>query len=168
MEAVTIIDVLRRAGVEVVAASLVSGPVKGARGTVLIADTTLDEALKSDYDLIALPGGQPGTTNLKSDARILEMLRQADSKGKLLGAVCAAPTVLAEAGLLKGKKATAFPGAFKEIPSDIQLVSETVVEDGRIVTSKSAGTAMDFALALVERLCGKAKRDEVEKNLHRT
>jgi 4-methyl-5(b-hydroxyethyl)-thiazole monophosphate biosynthesis len=168
MEAVTIIDVLRRAGLEVVTASLDRGVVKGARGVSLLADTTFDDAAKGTYDLIALPGGQPGTDRLKADQRLLSMLRKQEAEGRLSAAVCAAPIVLAEAGLLKGKKAVAFPGSLSAMKlPDLTLIEEKVVEDGNVITSKSAGTAMDFALALVERLCGKEKRQDVETRLHR-
>lgn len=167
LEAVTIINVLRRAGAEVVAASLSEGPVVCARGTRLLADATLEEALKSDYDLIALPGGKPGTSNLKADSRLLEALRRQRAQGRLSAALCAAPSVLAEAGLLKGKRATSYPGALDPYKAGLTLVEEPVVEDGDVVTSRSAGTAMDFALKLVEKLFGTDKRKEVEAALMR-
>ena len=168
MEAVTITDVLRRAGVEVVTASLDRNIVKCARGTVIVADTTLDDAAKGTYDLIALPGGQPGANNLKLDQRILSLLRKQEAAGRIVAAVCAAPSVLAAAGLLKGKKAVAFPGsmAAKDLEG-VEMLEALVVEDGNVITSKSAGTAMDFALALVQRLCGSEKRADVEAKLHR-
>jgi len=166
IEAVTIIDILRRAGITVVSAGLDAQAVRASRGTVLIPDSTLDEALKHAYDMVVLPGGQPGTNNLKADARILALLRQMAQQDKYICAICAAPMVLATAGLLDGKHATSFPGALSAF-GKVHLQNTAVVEDKKIITSRGPGTAMDFSLTLVERLAGKAKRDEVEAGLVR-
>ncbi len=166
LEAVTIIDILRRGGITVVSAGLDAQPVRGSRGTVLLPDTTLDEALKQTFDMVALPGGQPGTNNLKADARIIALTQQMAQKDKYVAAVCAAPSVLATAGLLDGKRATSFPGALDGFPK-VNREHASVVEEGKIITSRGPGTAMDFALALVEKLAGRAKRDEVEAALQR-
>ena len=133
---------------------------------MLIPDTTLDEALKQSYDMVTLPGGQPGTNNLKADARILALLDNMAKQNKFITAICAAPSVLAAAGLLDGKQATSFPGALDTYPEVLQQARATV-EDGLFITSRGPGTAMDFALTLVERLAGKAKRQEVEAGLVR-
>ena len=166
LEAVTIIDILRRAGITVVSAGLDAGTVKASRGTVLVPDTTLDEALKRGYDMVVLPGGQPGTNNLKADARIIALTWQMAQQGKYVAAVCAAPSVLATAGVLDGRRATSFPGALDAFPK-VDRHDAAVVEDGKVITSRGPGTAMDFALTLVERLAGRAKRDEVEAALQR-
>ena len=166
IEAVTIIDILRRAGIEVVSAGLDAHPVRASRGVMLLPDTTLDAALGHDYDMIVLPGGQPGTNNLKADARILELVKRMMQQGKYVAAICAAPAVLATAGLLDGKRATSFPGALNAFPQ-VQQQHAAVVEDGRLITSRGPGTAMDFALVLVEQLAGRAKRMEVEAGLQR-
>ena len=166
LEAVSIIDILRRAGVEVVSAGLDAQPVRASRGTVLIPDTTLDKALKHTYDMVVLPGGQPGTNNLKADARIIKLVQDMAHQGKYVAAICAAPSVLAVAGLLDGKCATSFPGALDAFPK-VQQQHAAVVEDGKLITSRGPGTAMDFALTLVERLLGQAKRQEVEAGLQR-
>ena len=166
IEAITVIDILRRAGITVVSAGLDKHPVRASRGTVLIPDTTLDEALKQAYDMIVLPGGQPGTNNLKTDTRILELLVSMSQQGKYIAAICAAPSVLALAGLLDNRRATCFPGALSSFHK-VQLQTTPIVEDDKIITSRGPGTAMDFALTLVERLSGKAKRDEVEAGLVR-
>lgn len=166
IEAVTIIDILRRAGITVVSAGLDAMPVRASRGTVLIPDTTLDDALKQDFDMLVLPGGQPGTNNLKADTRILAMLNRMTKADKYITAICAAPSVLAAAGLLDSKQATSFPGALDDYPRVLQQVN-AVVEDGKFITSRGPGTAMEFALVLVERLVGKAKRNEVEAGLVR-
>lgn len=166
IEAVSIIDILRRAGISVVSAGLDGQPVRASRGTVLVPDTTLDEALGQSFDMVALPGGQPGTNNLKADARIIALVRHMAQQDKYVAAVCAAPSVLAAAGLLDSKRATSFPGALDGFPK-VQQQRAAVVEDGKLITSRGPGTAMDFALTLVERLAGRAKRDEVEAALQR-
>ena len=168
LEAVTIIDVLRRAGIQVVSAGLDERPVTGSRGTVLIPDTTLEHALREEYDMVALPGGQPGTDNLDKDSRLKPFLAKMAAAQKFTAAICAAPKVLANAGLLKGKRATAFPGTLEKLQlHDVTLDAAPVVRDGLVITSRGPGTAMDFALTLVERLAGKAKRKEVEAGLVR-
>ncbi|MBZ0092502.1 MAG: DJ-1/PfpI family protein [Sulfuricellaceae bacterium] len=166
LEAVTIIDLLRRAGIEVVAAGLDGQAVKASRGVVLVPDCSFDEALRQDYDMVVLPGGMPGMTHLKSDPRILMLLRAMAGEGKYTAAICAAPAVLAEAGLLEGKSATCFPG-FLDGRAGVKLDGADVVIDGKVMTSRGPGTAMDFALQLIETLAGKAKRDEVEAGLQR-
>jgi len=168
LEAITIVDLLRRAGIEVVTAGLDAQPVRAARGTVLIPDTTLDAATESDYDMIVLPGGLPGADHLRDDQRIIELVRDMHANGRYTAAICAAPRVLARAGLLDNRRVTSFPGGINvdEIPG-IEYVEDAVVTDGTIVTSRGPGTAMDFALQLIELLAGKAKRDEVEGPLQR-
>ena len=168
LEAVTIVDLLRRAQIEVVTAGLAPGPVTASRGTVLLPDVTLDAALSQDYDMIVLPGGQPGATNLEHDTRILALLRKMSAAGKFTAAICAAPRVLAVAGLLDGKRATGFPGALdtQQFPS-IRLETQAVVRDGQVLTSRGPGTAMDFALALIEVLADRATRNHVESGLMR-
>lgn len=166
IEAATIIDILRRAGIEVVSAGLDAHPVRASRGMLLLPDTTLDAVLGHDYDMVVLPGGQPGTDNLRADARILDLLKRMAQRGKHVAAICAAPSVLAAAGLLDGRKATCYPTCLDGFPR-VNLQTAAVVEDGKLITSRSPGTAMDFALALVERLTGRAKRMEVEAGLVR-
>jgi 4-methyl-5(b-hydroxyethyl)-thiazole monophosphate biosynthesis len=168
LEAVTLIDLLRRAQIEVVAAGLAPGPVTASRGTVLLPDLTLDAALGQDYDMIVLPGGQPGAANLERDARILALLRKMSAAGKFIAAICAAPRVLAVAGLLDGKHATGYPGTLdaQQFPA-IHLETRAVVCDGLIFTSRGPGTAMDFALALIEVLADRATRNRVESGLVR-
>ena len=118
--------------------------------------------------MIVLPGGQPGTNNLDGDARIKKLLKETAHKGKHVAAICAAPKVLANAGLLGGKKATAFPGTLEALTlAQTQLVDAPVVTDGLITTSRGPGTAMDFALSLLEILAGKETRDKVAAGLHR-
>lgn len=166
METVTVVNILRRGGLRVTLAGLTEGPLRGSRSISIVPDTTLDEALRDDYDMVVLPGGQPGTQRLRADARVFRLLQQMTHQGKHVAAICAAPSVLASAGLLAGKRATCFPGSLDDFPN-VQLQAEAVVEDGKIITSRGPGTAMDFALTLLERLAGTGKRLEVEAGLVR-
>jgi 4-methyl-5(b-hydroxyethyl)-thiazole monophosphate biosynthesis len=168
LEAITIVDLLRRAQIEVVTAGLRPGTVRGSRGTVVVPDTDLDQALQEEFDMLVLPGGQPGATNLEKDERIRLRLQDMAAKNKLTAAICAAPAVLAAAGLLDGRQATSFPGAIDpEKYPGVRLGKEPVVRDGNIVTSRGPGTAMDFALSLIEILSGAEIRDKVEGGLQR-
>ncbi|MGH8593321.1 MAG: DJ-1 family glyoxalase III [Gammaproteobacteria bacterium] len=168
LEAVTIIDLLRRAGVEVTTASLDGGTVQASRGVRFVPDTSLEQALEGEFDMVVLPGGQSGAENLNTDPRIHKLLVRMAEKGRYTAAICAAPTVLANAGLLAGKNATAYPGSLEALRlSDLILSEEPVVIDGTMITSRGPGTAMDFALVLIEVLMGKGKREEVEARLMR-
>lgn len=166
LEAVTIIDMLRRAGIEVVVAALARNPVTGAHGIALSADTRLADVSTQDFDLIALPGGMPGAANLRDDPRIGGIIRRLHEDGRHVAAICAAPMVLQAAGVLKGRRATAFPGVLDEA-ADLKLVDEPVVVDGRVITSRGPGTALDFALELVAQLSGPAARQKIESTLQR-
>jgi len=168
LEAVTIIDLLRRAGIEVVSAGLDEQPVRASRGTVLIPDTTLDAVADRDFDMIVLPGGLPGADHLDRDPRIRALLTRMAGAGRYVAAICAAPKVLASAGLLANRRATSFPGVLDaRAVTGLEYREEPVVQDGRIITSRGPGTAMDFALALIETLAGREKRDQVEAALQR-
>ena len=166
LEAVTIIDILRRAGIDVVTAGLVPGPVRASRGVTLVPDTSLEAVMADAFDMIVLPGGKGGAERLAADTRIRDLLIRAAERGRYVAAICAAPRVLAEAGLLAGRNATSFPGILDD-REDITLSHEAVVEDGTIITSRGPGTAMDFALELVRLLLGERARSEVEAPLQR-
>ena len=166
LEAITVVDLMRRAGIDVVTAGLDDRPVKASRGTVLVPDMTLDEALAREYDMVVLPGGLPGADHLDNDPRIHGLLKDMATSGRYTAAICAAPKVLAHSGLLEGRTVTSFPGVLDAV-SGIEYSTQAVVEDGNVITSRGPGTAMDFALTLIERLVGKAKRDEVEAALQR-
>jgi protein deglycase len=168
LEAVTIIDLLRRAGIDVTVAGLHEGPVTGSRGTVIVPDDTLDMAMGDDYDMMVLPGGLPGADNLKEDTRINSLLRQMQANDRYTAAICAAPKVLASAGLLNNKKVTAYPGTLESLNIEgMQYDGSAIVQDGKVVTSRGPGTAMDFALHLIGLLEGDTTRDQVEKGLVR-
>lgn len=168
LEAVTIIDLLRRGGIEVVTAGLDSGPIQCSRGVVLMPDVSFASALSRSYDMVVLPGGGPGADRLDSDPRIERLLKQMAAEGHYVAAICAAPKVLARIGLLDGKLATSYPGFVDKMKlPTVTYVTKPVVHDGKIITSRGPGTAMDFALHLVEVLAGKAKREEVEAGLVR-
>jgi 4-methyl-5(b-hydroxyethyl)-thiazole monophosphate biosynthesis len=166
LEAISIVNILRRAGVTVTLAGLTDGTLRGSRGVVITPDTTLDEAMAQSFDMVVLPGGQPGTNNLKADTRVLQLVQKMSRDGKYVAAICAAPSVLATAGLLDGKQATSFPGALNPF-QNVKQQPVAIVEDGKIITSRGPGTAMDFALKLAEHLVGKDKRQEVEATLQR-
>ncbi len=168
LEAITVVDLLRRAGITVVTASLDDQPVHASRGTVLLADMTLDEALAQDYDMVVLPGGLPGADHLMNDARVIELVTRMAARQQYTAAICAAPRVLARAGLLDGRHATSFPGAIDVhgIPG-LRYSDQPVVRDGTVITSRGPGTAMDFALELIEVLNGRPARDQVEAALQR-
>lgn len=168
LEATTVVDILRRAGIEVLTAGLAPGLVQGSRGMRVAPDVSLDEVLERDFDMIVLPGGMPGSEHLKNDARIQALLRRLSAAGAYTAAICAAPMALAAAGLLDGRRRTGYPGMIDKLtlPGGSYL-DDPVVIDGKVVTSRGPGTAMDFALALVELLAGRARREEVEAALVR-
>ena len=168
LEAVTITDLLVRAGVDVTTAGLDDQPVTASRGTRIIPDTTIDTVLDQTFDLVVLPGGLPGVDHLRDDARVQALLKNHAASGKYIGAICAAPKAVAAAGLLDGKKATAYPGVLEALEDNAINVSSAAVEiDGKIVTSRGPGTAMEFALTLIELLEGAAKRGEIDRQLVR-
>ncbi len=166
LEAVSIIDVLRRAGIKVVVAGLKDGPVKGSRDTVVVPDASLDAVMDQDFDMVALPGGMPGVKHLHEDARIKTLLARYTQKGRYTAAICAAPSILADYGYLDGRHATSNPKFKDKVAIDgVNYQEQPVVIDGNIVTSRGPGTSIDFALALVEQLAGRVKRIEVESGL---
>jgi len=168
LEAVTIIDLLRRAEVQVTTASLDEKPIVASRGTRLLADTTLDQVIDEEFDMIVLPGGLPGADNLNEDERIHKILKNAVDKDHYIAAICAAPKVLASAGLLNNKKATAYPGVLEALENNaFEITAAAVQKDGKILTSRGPGTAMDFALEIITCLLGDEKRNQVEAALQR-
>lgn len=168
LEAVTITDLLVRAGVEVVRAGLDDQPVVASRGTRMLADTTIDEVSEEEFDMIVLPGGLPGADHLRDHPGLQQMLRNHGSKGRYLAAICAAPKALEKAGLLDHRTATSFPGVLDSIENNTINISTAAIEqDDKIITSRGPGTAMDFTLRLIELLEGKETMDKVNASLVR-
>ncbi|MDH3343564.1 MAG: DJ-1/PfpI family protein [Gammaproteobacteria bacterium] len=166
LEAITITDLLVRAGVDVTTAGLDEQTVTASRGARLVPDSNINAVKDEHFDLIVLPGGLPGANHLRDNATLQALLKQHAADNKLIAAICAAPKALAAAGLLEGKQVTCYPGALDEYPQ-LNVLSTAIEIDGRIVTSRGPGTAMDFALTLIELLEGKTKRDEIEQQLVR-
>lgn len=160
IETVTPVDVLRRANIKVTIAALAEKTATGKQGMQLVADTTLDEVDPSDFDLLLIPGG-PGVAALRSDGRAAKLAAQFATAHKPVAAICAAPLVLMDAGLLTEKKFTAYHSVREELGGGLD---DRVVVDGQIITSRGAGTALDFSLAIVKHLLGaKAAADVAEE-----
>ena len=162
IEAVCIIDVLRRAGADVTVASVERAlQVTASRGVKIVADVLLEQCRDKTYDLIVLPGGIPGAEHLRDSQILQELLKRQHSEDRWYAAICAAPAVVLQPqGLLQGKRATSHP-AFMERLDAARAETDRVVVDGRCITSRGPGTALEFALKLVEHLFGPSKAEEV-------
>jgi 4-methyl-5(b-hydroxyethyl)-thiazole monophosphate biosynthesis len=161
IEAITIVDLLRRAGLTVTTAHVTPNKgVTGAHGVVVQADRSLKEAAGRTYAAVVLPGGGVGTENLGKSAELGEILKAHREKNAVVAAICAAPSVLAKHGILTGKRATCYPG-FEPKLTGAKVENATVVEDGKVITSRGPSTAQPFALKLIERLAGSPKADEI-------
>lgn len=163
IEAVTCIDVLRRGGVEVTVTGLKDATVRASRGTVVIADKKLDEA-GSGFDALVLPGGLPGATNLAASEKLNSLIKAMFQAGKIVAAICASPSVvLAPTGILKHKSVTGFPGMMENFDKSTVYLEDDVVVDGTLITSRGPATALDFALAILEKLEGGQVSGKVRK-----
>jgi 4-methyl-5(b-hydroxyethyl)-thiazole monophosphate biosynthesis len=162
IEAMTVVDVLRRAGIKVTTSGLPGTIVLGSRKVKVIADTKLDDIVEKDYDALVLVGGSPGYTNLSKSNKILKIIGDFHRDGKLVAAICGAPTVLAEAGILTNIKATVYPGLEKYIPKPRSV---RVISENNVITSQGPGTSMEFALKLVEHLAGKETMKNVSEQV---
>jgi 4-methyl-5(b-hydroxyethyl)-thiazole monophosphate biosynthesis len=154
IEALTVVDILRRADIEVQTAGLKEGLIEAAHNIKVLPDTSLGRINPMDFDMLVLPGGFPGFVNLREDERILDMVREMDKAGKYIAAICGAPSVLVKAGILQGRKATVNPAGKEEVAACADYSHERVVVDKNLITSQSPGTAMEFSLKLVEVLAG--------------
>lgn len=163
IEAITIIDILRRAEIDVISVGLKSLRVRGSHNIVVEADTNLEEVRNVDFDGIVLPGGMPGASNLKNDVRVIRMVKTLFKEGKLIAAICAAPLVLYEAGILDGKRFTVHPSVSDQI--SLNPLSEQVVVDENVITGRASGAALKFSFKIVEKLLGKDKVSEVNKSV---
>ncbi len=165
IEALTVVDVARRAGIEVVMISISDElQIKGAHNILFQAEVTAKDVDFDSLDGIVLPGGMPGTIHLGESACVQEIIRKFAEAGKLVSAICAAPSVLGEAGLLQGKAATCYPG-FEEKLLGAEAKKDCVVVDGNIITSRSMATAIAFALEIVRYFMGDEKVTELEHSL---
>lgn len=166
IEAVTPLDLLRRAGMEVVTASTGSKlEVKGGRGITVTADRCLDDCHAERFDLVVLPGG-PGVDRLRKNARVLDLVREAYAAGVPIGAICAAPVILADSGVLAGHVVTSFPACEAELRDKAKAyVKDRVVVDGNLITSRGAGTAEEFSLALIAFLLGHEAADNIRSQI---
>ncbi|MBQ9413204.1 MAG: DJ-1/PfpI family protein [Oscillospiraceae bacterium] len=165
VEALTAVDLLRRAGVQCDMVSLDgNATVTGSHGIAVGADLGFNAADFDGYDGVILPGGMPGTTHLGDDPRVLELLRRFAAAGKLTAAICAAPTVLGKAGLLRGKTAVCYPG-MEDGLTGATVGTHPVERDGCVITSRGVGTAIPFALALAAYFCGEAKAEALAKSV---
>lgn len=161
IETITPVDLLRRAGVEVVIAALHGSGATGRSGIHLTADAALADVVDSDFDLLFIPGG-PGVAELRRDGRAAALADRFFTAGKAVTAICAAPLVLMDAGLLDGRRFTAHQSTRDVLP---RALDERVVADGNLITSRGAGTSLDFGLALVSRLAGQAVADKVAADI---
>ena len=163
IEAVTIIDILRRAGIDVTVTGLANTKVSGSHAINVVTDKKLDE-VEFDFDACVFPGGMPGATNLASSEKIKSLIQKMNSDGKLIAAICASPAiVLAPIGILKNKSATCYPGLQENFGKDTNYKEDNVIIDGNIITSRGPGTALVFSLAIVEKLIGKESADKLKK-----
>jgi 4-methyl-5(b-hydroxyethyl)-thiazole monophosphate biosynthesis len=160
IEAITLIDVLRRGGLEVITAGVGGEVITSAHNVKIHADTTIEKVNADEFDLVVLPGGLPGATNLANSNEVKNLLKAMDEKGKYVGAICAAPIALKEAGVLKDKY-TAYPGWEENIRKEGYVSDAKVVEDKNVLTSKGPATAMCFGLEIVKKFAG----DEIYNQL---
>nr|CBH37837.1 conserved hypothetical protein, DJ-1/PfpI family [uncultured archaeon] len=164
IEVAGIIDTLSRGGVEVVIAGLQAGAIEGKYRIKVVPDIAIEEIELEKYDAVILPGGYPGYANLGADRRVLDSVKKAFERGVFVAAICGAPSVLAKAGVLKGKKATIYPGMEAEL-TGAKPSNERVVVDGTVVTSQGPGTALEFGVKLVEILAGEKKARALKEEL---
>lgn len=165
IEALTVVDVLRRAGVRVETVSISENEmVQGAHWISVKADRVFEETDFSGMDMIVLPGGMPGTKNLQKHRELGRLLQEYDKEEKWIAAICAAPSILGEMGMLSGRRACCYP-SFEEKLTGAQVVEEPAVADGHIITGRGMGTAIPFALKLAEALVGAEKAEQIGKDI---
>lgn len=165
IEALTVVDLLRRAGIETDIVSITENKVvTGSHNIVFGTEKRFDDVNMDDYDALVLPGGMPGTNNLATHAGVCSTIKNFAANGKLLAAICAAPGVLGSLGVLEGKRATCYPG-FESNLAGASLYSDKVVVDGNIITSRGMGTAVDFGLAIIEYYADKSVADDIATSI---
>jgi len=168
IEFVTVVDILRRAGIEVTMASLNGKSVTGRSKIIIQADAALKDVIEDDWDMVVLPGGLPNAHLLRDDPNVKSLVENLRNQRKSIAAICAAPTALAAYGITEGRSITSYPAMKDEIlqltPSS-SYCDDAVVEDDFLITSRGAGTAVEFALRLVTRLCDKEKSEEIRQSI---
>ncbi|HZJ83017.1 MAG TPA: DJ-1 family glyoxalase III [Clostridia bacterium] len=166
VEGLTAVDYLRRMDIEVEMVSITGNKiVQGAHDIVVLADKIIDEIEEIDlYDGVVIPGGLPGATNLRDNARVIEIVKEIAQEEKLVAAICAGPIVLEKAGVIEGKKVTSYPGFEDQLSGGIYL-EESVVRDGNIITARGPALAVDFAIEIVKYLLGTEKADELKDGI---
>ena len=166
IEALAPVDLLRRANIETATVSITGEPVPGSHGITVTADIALDRVDLSKADMLVLPGGGPGYKNLGADPRVERLVRAAAEKGLWVAAICAAPTLLGKWGLLAGKQAVCYPGMEEGLTGSQARMDQGVVVDGKIITGRAAGSAVDFGLTLVSVLAGREAADQVRNGIY--
>lgn len=165
VEALMTADILMRGGVDLKLVSITEAiQVTGSHGIAVSMDRTLAQISMEEQDAIILPGGMPGTKNLGASDRVTKALKQMNEAGKIVAAICAAPSVLGACGILEGKKATCYPG-FEDQLTGAEFVDEMAVIDGNVVTSRGLGTSMEFGFALLQQLVSKEKAEEIRQQI---
>lgn len=163
VEALTPLDYLRRASVDTLFVGLSGREQTGSHGIKITADISLDELdAECDFDMLVIPGGLPGTTNIEASPKVQALISRAVKENKYLGAICAAPMIFGKLGLLSGKEAICYPG-FEEYLSGAVISEKKAVRSGNIITARGAGAANEFALELISALCGEKKAEEIGK-----
>lgn len=160
-EAMIPVDILRRAGLKVKTVGVTGKTVKGAHGISVVADIEIEDA-NDELELALLPGGIPGADNLRANEKVCRIVTETYNRGKTVAAICAAPYILGELGLLKGKEAICYPGFEKQLYG-AKISDKNVVKDGNVITAVGMGASLKFALAIVESLVSKEKNDQIKK-----
>ena len=165
IEGLTVVDILRRGGMDVMTASVnEKKTVKGGHGIIVYADAMAADVDADGFDAIVLPGGMPGTTNLKNNSKVCDDVKKMNGDKKLVAAICAAPTVLAHCGVLEGKRASVYPG-FESGLGGAVYVERKVVKDGNIITAPGPGAALEFSLALLSYLADDAAAERMREDV---
>lgn len=161
IEGLTVVDLLRRAGIEVKTVSITNDKlIHGAHGIDIMADEIFAEAGSEQADMLVLPGGMPGSAHLQQHEGLRGLLTEFNNQKKYIAAICAAPGIIGQMGMLEGRRAASFPGVEDQLWG-AQVVREAAVTDGHIITSRGLGTAIDFSLAIITVLINRKKADEI-------